>query len=100
MRYTSVLLFSISHTCPGFLYGVRHHFGLHGITEGRPKRGNFKTESFEMYTNWFTTVTTRHIPGTPLDVTNQQQAIEALENEFHPKHHVSADREANENGIE
>jgi len=60
------------------------NFGLHGITEGRPKRGNFKTESLEMYTNWFTTVTTKHIPGTPLDVTAQQEAIEALENEFHP----------------
>ncbi len=60
------------------------NFGLHGITEGRPKRGNFKTESLEMYTNWFTTITTKHIPGTPLDVTNQQQAIELLENEFHP----------------
>jgi primase-polymerase (primpol)-like protein len=59
------------------------NFGLHGITEGRPKRGNFKTESLEMYTNWFTTVTTKHIPGTPLDVTSQQQAIELLENEFH-----------------
>src|SRR5256884_4809252 len=61
------------------------NFGLHGIIEGRPKRGNFKTESLEMYTNWFTTVTTKHIPGTQLDVTSQQQAIEALENEFHPK---------------
>jgi len=58
--------------------------GLHILTEGRPKRGNFKTESLEMYTNWFSTVTTRHLPGTPLDVTVQQQAIEALENEFHP----------------
>src|SRR6266700_8358900 len=58
--------------------------GLHGITEGRPKRGNFKTQSLEMYTNWFTTITTKHIPGTPLDVTDQQQAIELLENEFHP----------------
>jgi len=37
-----------------------------------------------MYTNWFTTVTTKHIPGTPFDVTNQQLAIELLENEFHP----------------
>ena len=60
------------------------NFGLHGITEGRPKRGNFKTEQLEVYTNWFSTVTTRHIPGTPLSVTAQQQAIEALENEFHP----------------
>src|SRR5207248_1047599 len=34
--------------------------------------------------NWFSTITTRHIPGTPLDVTAQQQAIEALEDEFHP----------------
>src|SRR6266571_6835697 len=58
--------------------------GLHIITEGIPKRGNFKTELLEMYTNWFSTVTTRHLPGTPLDVTAQQQAIEALENEFHP----------------
>jgi primase-polymerase (primpol)-like protein len=58
--------------------------GLHSITVGRPTRGNFKTESLEMYTNWFTTVTTKHIPGTPLDVTSQQQAIELLENEFHP----------------
>lgn len=60
------------------------NFGLHGITEGRPRGGNFKTERLEMYTNWFSTVTTRHIPGTPLDVTNRQEAIEALENEFHP----------------
>jgi len=58
--------------------------GLHILTEGRPKRGNFKTPELEMYTNWFSTVTTRHLPGTPLDVTVQQQAIEALENEFHP----------------
>jgi len=58
--------------------------GLHGVTEGRPRRGNFKTEQLEMYTNWFSTVTTRHIPGTPLDVTNRQEAIEALEDEFHP----------------
>ncbi len=57
--------------------------GLHGITEGRPRRGNFKTESLEMYTNWFSTVTTKHIPGTSLYVTNQQQGIETLENEFH-----------------
>ena len=46
--------------------------GLHIITEGRPKRGNCKTEQLEMYTNWFSTVTTKHIPGTPLDVTAQQ----------------------------
>jgi primase-polymerase (primpol)-like protein len=59
--------------------------GLHIITEGRPQRGNFKAPELEMYTNWFATVTTRHIPGTPLDVTNQQQAIVALEDEFHPK---------------
>src|SRR5947209_20426483 len=58
--------------------------GLHILTEGRPKRGNFKTEQLEMYTNWFSTVTTRHIPGTPLEVTNQQAAIETLEDEFHP----------------
>jgi primase-polymerase (primpol)-like protein len=58
--------------------------GLHIITEGRPTRGNFKTPELEMYTNWFSTVTTKHIPGTPLDVTAQQKAIEALENEFHP----------------
>ncbi len=57
--------------------------GLHIITEGRPKRGNFKTPELEMYTNWFSTVTTKHIPGTPLDVTKQQAAIEALENEYH-----------------
>jgi primase-polymerase (primpol)-like protein len=58
--------------------------GLHILTEGRPKRGNFKTPELEMYTNWFSTVTTKHISGTPLDVTAQQEAIEALENEFHP----------------
>ncbi|HEY6541295.1 MAG TPA: hypothetical protein VIZ18_10175, partial [Ktedonobacteraceae bacterium] len=57
--------------------------GLHIITEGRPTRGNFKTPELEMYTNWFSTVTTRHIPGTPVDVTNQQQAIQTLEDEFH-----------------
>jgi primase-polymerase (primpol)-like protein len=58
--------------------------GLHIITEGRPLCGNFKTPELEMYTNWFSTVTTRHLPGTLLDVTIQQAAILALENEFHP----------------
>jgi len=58
--------------------------GLHIITEGRPQRGNFKTETIEMYTNWFSTVTTRHIPGTPLPVSNQQEALTMLEDEFHP----------------
>ena len=37
-----------------------------------------------MYTNWFSTVTTRHLPGMPLDVTNQQKALQMLEDEFHP----------------
>ena len=60
------------------------HNGLHILTEGRPLRGNFKTSELEMYTNWFSTVTTRHLPGTPLDVTVQQEAIEVIENEFHP----------------
>ena len=36
--------------------------GLHILSEGIPRRGNFKTERLEMYTNWFATVTTRHIP--------------------------------------
>ncbi len=58
--------------------------GAHILTVGRPTRGNFKTEQLEMYTNWFSTVTTHHVPGTPLDITEQQKAIEALENEFHP----------------
>lgn len=58
--------------------------GLHIITEGIAKRGNFKTEQLELYTNWFSTVTTRHIPETPLVVTEQQSAIQALEDEFHP----------------
>jgi primase-polymerase (primpol)-like protein len=60
------------------------HNGLHIITEGIAKRGNFKTEQLEMYTDWFSTVTTRHIPETSLTVTNQQAAIQALEDEFHP----------------
>jgi primase-polymerase (primpol)-like protein len=57
--------------------------GLHILTEGTPLRGNFKTEHLEMYTNWFSTVTTKHLPGTPLDVTGQQAAVAALEDEFH-----------------
>lgn len=58
--------------------------GLHIITEGTAKRGNFKTEQLEMYTNWFSTVTTRYIPKTSLVVTNQQAALTMLEDEFHP----------------
>ena len=58
--------------------------GLHIVAEGTPLRGNFKTEQLEMYTNWFSTVTMRHLPGTPLVVTHQQTTIETLENEFHP----------------
>lgn len=58
--------------------------GLHIITEGTAKRGNFKTEQLEMYTNWFSTVTTRHIPETSLVVTEQQLALTMLEDEFHP----------------
>ncbi len=60
------------------------HNGLHIITEGRPKRGNFKTDHLELYTNWFSTITTKHLPETPLEVTTQQAAIQALEDEFHP----------------
>src|SRR5258708_31022956 len=60
------------------------HNGLHIITEGTAKRGNFKTEQLELYTNWFSTVTTRHIPETSLVVTNQQTALTLLEDEFHP----------------
>ena len=58
--------------------------GLHIITEGIAKRGNFKTEQLELYTNWFSTVTTRHLPETSLVITNQQSAIQALADEFHP----------------
>ncbi len=58
--------------------------GLHIIAEGIAKSGNFKTEQLEMYTNWFSTVTTRHIPETPLTVTEQQPALTMLEDEFHP----------------
>lgn len=58
--------------------------GLHILTEGRPIRGNFKISELEVYTNWFSTVTTRHIPGTPLDITHQQNALQTLEDEFHP----------------
>ncbi|HVB24643.1 MAG TPA: hypothetical protein VNG51_22085 [Ktedonobacteraceae bacterium] len=59
--------------------------GLHIITEGVPTRGNFKTAELEMYTNWFSTVTTKHLPGTPLEVTAQQAAIMTLEDLYHPK---------------
>ena len=58
--------------------------GLHIITEGTAKRGNFKTEQLEMYTNWFSTITTRQIPGASLIVTNQQLALTMLEQEVHP----------------
>jgi hypothetical protein len=37
-----------------------------------------------MYTNWFSTVTTRHLSGTPLTVTNHHAALAMLEDEFHP----------------
>lgn len=63
------------------------HNGLHILTEGRPTRGNFKTPELEMYTNWFSTVTTRHLPGTPYDVTNQHTAILALEDRYHALTH-------------
>jgi primase-polymerase (primpol)-like protein len=82
-KIVSPLALRIMQAVPTY-FELSPNFGLHGILEGRPLRGNFKTEHLEMYTNWFSTVTTRHIPGTPLDVTNQQEAIEALENEFHP----------------
>ena len=52
--------------------------GLHIITEGIPTRGNFKTAELEMYTNWFSTVTTKHLPETPLEVTAQQGAIRGV----------------------
>ncbi len=58
--------------------------GLHIITEGTLERGNFKAPDLEVYTNWFSTVTTKHIPGTPLGVANQQAALATLEQEFHP----------------
>jgi len=83
-KIVSPLALRIMHAVPTY-FELSPRLGLHGITEGRPRQGNFRTASLEMYTNWFSTVTTRHLPGTPLDVTNQQEAIEALEDEFHPK---------------
>lgn len=82
-KIVSPLALRMMHAVPSYAE-LSPHNGLHGITEGVPQRGNFKTPSLEMYTNWFSTITTRHIPGTPLDVTNQQQAIQMLEDEFHP----------------
>lgn len=58
--------------------------GLHIITQGELARGNFKTAELEVYTHWFSTVTTKHIPGTPLAVTSQQAVLATLEQEFHP----------------
>lgn len=81
-KIVSPLAMRIMHAVPSYAE-LSPHNGLHIITEGLPQRGNFKSPQLEMYTNWFSTVTTRHIPGTPLDMTNQQQAIQMLEDEFH-----------------
>lgn len=82
-KIISPLAMRIMQTVPTY-FELSPHRGLHGITEGYPKRGNFKKPELEMYTNWFATVTARHIPGTPFDVVPHQSGIEALEDEFHP----------------
>jgi primase-polymerase (primpol)-like protein len=57
---------------------------LHVIVEANPPGANFRIPGLEVYTNWFATVTTWHIPDTPIDIANRQEAIEALYRQYTP----------------
>jgi len=58
--------------------------GLHVLVQATMPGRNIRTGNLEMYTNWFSTVTLRHLPETPIIVETRQAEIEALYAEFAP----------------
>ncbi len=58
--------------------------GTHVIIEATPPGDNFRISGLEVYTNWFTTVTTWHIPGTPFDIAQRQEEVETLYRQYAP----------------
>jgi primase-polymerase (primpol)-like protein len=58
--------------------------GTHVIIEAIPLGANFRIPGLEVYTNWFATVTTWHLPGTPIDIANRQAELEAVYRQYAP----------------
>jgi primase-polymerase (primpol)-like protein len=58
--------------------------GLHVLVRATMPGRNIRTGNLEMYTNWFSTVTLRHLPDTPRAVEMRQAEIESLYAEFAP----------------
>jgi primase-polymerase (primpol)-like protein len=58
--------------------------GLHVLVEAIPPGENFRIPGLEVYTNWFSTVTTWHLPDTPIDIANRQAELEALYRQYAP----------------
>ncbi len=56
--------------------------GLHAIIAATPPGENFRIEGLEVYTNWFSTVTTWHVPGTPVTIEMRQEELEVLYQQF------------------
>ncbi len=52
--------------------------GIHIYAQGRLPGRNLHTPDIEIYTNWFTTITTDHIEGTPLDIEPRQEQLSIL----------------------
>ena len=61
--------------------------GLHWYFEGIMPGRNLHTEDIELYTNWFTTITTDHIEGTPTDILPRQNELNELYRRFAPTPH-------------
>jgi primase-polymerase (primpol)-like protein len=70
--------------------------GLHILVQASMPGRNIRTGNLEMYTNWFSTVTLRHLPHTPITVAERQGEIEALYAEFAP---VTQGRIQNTGGV-
>jgi putative DNA primase/helicase len=58
--------------------------GIHIYTEGGLPGRNLHTPAIELYTNWFTTVTTDHLAGTPPDIQPRQEQLRELYQRFAP----------------
>lgn len=58
--------------------------GTHTIVEAIPPGENFRLPGLEVYTNWFATVTTWHVPNTPTDIMPRQEELDNLYRQFAP----------------
>jgi primase-polymerase (primpol)-like protein len=79
--------------------------GIHIYLEGLLPGQNLHTPHIEIYTNWFTTITTDHIAGTPLDIQPRQTELSALYAQYAPRYSLDqntsgkGEREASSNKL-